>query len=170
MSPCFYLPLAPRGALVREWRIEVLWGRFPRLSRLSFSSACCLSMQAVHPMFGPDEMSSTLVSSFTPAERRMHSSPAARQPIPWRTMLSAGLFVSGACVGYAMAVFQHTQYTLVPTVPTVLLVEQKVEPFYAGTPPAITSRRRGGTAEGGATEGVDAPSSAEAASGCCGPC
>ena len=126
-------------------------------------------MQAVHPMFGADEMSSTLVSSFTSAERRMHSSPAARQPVPWRTMLSAGLFVSGACVGYAMAVFQHTQHTPVPTVP---LVEQKVEQFYAGIPPAITSRRSGGTAEGGAAEGVDAPSSAEAASGCCacGPC
>ena len=80
-------------------------------------------MQAVHPMFGADEMSSTLVSSFTSAERRMHSSPAARQPVPWRTMLSASLFVSGACVGYAMAVFQRTQHTPVPTVP---LVEQKV--------------------------------------------
>ena len=134
-------------------------------------------MQAVHPMFGADEMSSTLVSSFTSAERRMHSSPAARQPVPWRTMLSAGLFVSGACVGYAMAVFQHTQHTPVPTVPlveqkAVPVVEQKVEQFYAGIPPAITSRRSGGTAEGGAAEGVDAPSSAEAASGCCacGPC
>ena len=76
-------------------------------------------MQAVHPMFGADEMSSTLVSSFTSAERRMHSSPAARQPVPWRTMLSASLFVSGACVGYAMAVFQRTQHTPVPTVPLV---------------------------------------------------
>ena len=124
-------------------------------------------MQAVHPMFGADEMSSTLVSSFTSAERRMHSSPAARQPVPWMTMLSAGLFVSGACVGYAMAVFQLTQHTPVP------VVEQKavpVEQFYAGLPPTITSRRSGGTTEGGTAEGVDAPSSAEAASGCCGPC
>ena len=109
-------------------------------------------MQAVHPMFGADEMSSTLVSSFTPAERRMHSSPAARQPVPWRTMLSAGLFVSGACVGYAMAVFQHTQHTPVPTVPlveqkAVPVIEQKVEQFYAGIPLAITSRRSSGASE-----------------------
>ena len=126
----------------------------------------------MHPMFGADEMSSTLVSSFTPAERRMHSSPAARQPVPWRTMLSAGLFVSGACVGYAMAVFQHAQHTPVPVVEqkAVPVVEQKVEQFYAGIPPAITSRRSGGTTEGGTAEGVDASSSAEAASGCCGPC
>ena len=105
----------------------------------------------------------------------MHSSPAARQPVPWRTMLSAGLFVSGACVGYAMAVFQHTQHTPVPTVPlveqkAVPVVEQKVDQFFAGIPPAITSRRSGGTTESGTAEGVDAPSSAEAASGCCGPC
>ena len=73
-------------------------------------------MQAVHPMFGADEMSSTLVSSFTSAERTMHSPPAAPQPVPWRSMLSAGLFVSGACVGYAMAVFQHTQHTPVSLV------------------------------------------------------
>ena len=50
------------------------------------------------------------------------------------------------------------------------MVEQKVEQFYAGIPPAITSRRSGGTMEGGTAVGVDAPSSAEAASGCCGPC
>ena len=37
----FLPPAAPRGrALVREWRIEVSWGRFPRLSGLSFSSVC----------------------------------------------------------------------------------------------------------------------------------
>ena len=102
----------------------------------------------------------------------MHSSPAARQQFSWQAMLAAGLFVSGTCVGYAVALFQHT---LQP----VPLVEQKVEQFYAGMPPATTSRERGGTTEdgtadggragGGTAEGIDAEG-AEAASGCCGPC
>jgi hypothetical protein len=128
------------------------------------------SMQAVHPMFGPDEMSSRpLASSFTSAERGMHSSPAARQQFPWQAMLAATLFVSGTCVGYAVAVFQHTHRP-------VPLVQQ----FYAGMPPAVTSRERGGTTEGGRAEGgradggtaeaVDVAEGAEAASGCCGPC
>jgi len=128
------------------------------------------SMQAVHPMFGPDEMSSRpLASSFTSAERGMHSSPAARQQFPWQAMLAATLFVSGTCVGYAVAVFQHTHRP-------VPLVQQ----FYAGMPPAVTSRERGGTTEGGRAEGgradggtaeaVDVAEGVEAASGCCGPC
>ena len=124
------------------------------------------SMQAVHPMFGAEEMSSRpLALSFTSAERGMHSSPAARQQFSWQAMLAAGLFVSGTCVGYAVALFQHTHQP-------APLVEQKVEQFYAG-------RERGGTTEdgiadggragGGTAEGINAEG-AEAASGCCGPC
>ena len=120
-------------------------------------------------MFGADETSSSpLASSFTSAECGMHSSPVARQQFPWQAMLAAGLFVSGALVGYAAAVFQHTHEP-------GLLGEQNVQQFYAGMPPAITSRERGGTvdggtADGGTAEGVDAAEGAEAASGCCGPC
>ena len=95
----------------------------------------------------------------------MHSSPVARQQFPWQAMLAAGLFVSGALVGYAAAVFQHTHEP-------GLLGEQNVQQFYAG-------RERGGTTEdgiadggragGGTAEGINAEG-AEAASGCCGPC
>ena len=118
----------------------------------------------------------------------MHSSPVARQQFPWQAMLAAGLFVCGTCVGYAAAVFQHTHEP-------GLMGGPNVQQFYAGMPPAITSRERGGTvdggtkeggtadggtadggtvdggtADGGTADGVDAAEGAEAASGCCGPC
>ena len=109
----------------------------------------------------------------------MHSPPVARRHFPWQTMLAAGLFVSGTCFGYAVALVQQPP-VLERTGGVQLQFEGDTETSRerSGTAEGIKaedsvaegSTAAGGAAEGGTVEGVEVAEAAEAASGCCGPC